>query len=43
MYFDSEEVKNYLSEFQQILYNMQNKMYLGKMTNNITLDFIRFR
>ncbi len=41
MYFDSEEVKNYLSEFQQILYNMQNKMYLGKMTNNITLDFIK--
>ncbi len=41
MYFEANEVKKYLKEYDQILYEMQNKMYTSKVTNNITLDFIR--
>ncbi len=41
MYFDVNEVKKYLKEFDRILYEMQNKMYGVKGGNSITLDFIK--
>ncbi len=35
------KAKRYLNRFDEILEEMSNKMLTSKMTNNITINFIR--